>query len=108
MSHGAAAVDVASTASLLARAERSEARALATPLTTVGLFSGIGGLELGLSRAGHRTVMLCENDRVARAVLDARFPQIPKHGDVTTLRDLPQETELVAAGFPCQLGRRFQ
>jgi len=102
MSRGAAAVDLASTDSLLARAERSEAQALAAPLTTAGLFSGIGGLELGLSRAGHRAVMLCENDRVARAVLDDRFPQIPKHGDITTLRALPPETELVAAGFPCQ------
>jgi hypothetical protein len=58
-------VDLASTDSLLARAERSEAQALAAPLTTAGLFSGIGGLELGLSRAGHRAVMLCENERVA-------------------------------------------
>ncbi len=97
-----ATVDVQGAQSLFARASRPEARALAAPLVTVGLFSGVGGLELGLSRAGHRAVMMCENDRVARAVLDARFPEITKHGDIRTLDALPAETQLVAAGFPCQ------
>ncbi|MES1174033.1 MAG: DNA (cytosine-5-)-methyltransferase [Myxococcales bacterium] len=72
------------------------------PMSTVGLFSGIGGLELGLSRAGHQTTLLCENDRVARTVLDHRFVDIAKHGDVRTLKALPKDTELLAAGFPCQ------
>lgn len=71
-------------------------------LATVGLFSGVGGLELGLSRAGHEPLLLCENDRIARAVLDDRFPDITKHGDVRTMKSLPKGTELVAAGFPCQ------
>ena len=30
-----------------------------------GLFAGVGGLERGLHRAGHETVLLCENDGVA-------------------------------------------
>jgi DNA (cytosine-5)-methyltransferase 1 len=67
-----------------------------------GLFAGIGGLELGLHRAGHRTSLLCELDPGARAVLDDRFPSIPKHDDVRTLESLPKETSLLAAGFPCQ------
>jgi hypothetical protein len=28
-------------------------------LTTAGLFAGIGGLELGMARAGHPTNLLC-------------------------------------------------
>ncbi|WP_067649257.1 DNA cytosine methyltransferase [Nocardia harenae] len=68
----------------------------------VGLFAGIGGLELGLSARGWHTELLCEIDPGARAVLEARFPDIPVHPDVTRLRSLPQATELVAAGFPCQ------
>src|ERR1035441_3705174 len=40
---------------------------------TVGLFAGIGGIELGLSRAGHHTRLLCEIDPAARAVLEPRF-----------------------------------
>jgi DNA (cytosine-5)-methyltransferase 1 len=71
-------------------------------LASVGLFAGIGGLELGLARAGHASVLLCEIDRAARAVLDARLPDVDKHDDIRTLRALPKETQLVAAGFPCQ------
>src|SRR5579871_2336675 len=67
-----------------------------------GLFAGIGGLERGLHRAGHRTVLLCENEPGAVADLKARFPDIPHHGDVTTLERLPERTSLVVAGFPCQ------
>jgi DNA (cytosine-5)-methyltransferase 1 len=71
-------------------------------MRVAGLFAGIGGLELGLSRAGHEAALLCEIDPVARAVLDAQFPAVPKHDDVTTLSRLPKGTDLVAAGFPCQ------
>ena len=67
-----------------------------------GLFAGIGGLERGLHRAGHRTVLLCENDPGATAVLKARFPGVPHHDDVTNLHALPKSATLVAAGFPCQ------
>src|SRR5690349_16038590 len=69
-------------------------------LTTVGLFAGVGGIELGLSRAGHRTELLCEIDPVARAVLKERFTAdvVP---DVRSLGSLPK-VDLVAAGFPCQ------
>jgi len=66
------------------------------------LFAGIGGMELGFSEAGHRTELLCEIAAPAMAVLDARMPEIPKHDDVSTLRALPEEVELVTAGFPCQ------
>lgn len=68
----------------------------------VGLFAGIGGLERGLHRAGHETLLLCENDAAATAVLSSRFAGIPVHQDVCTLRTLPRATTLVVAGFPCQ------
>src|ERR1700730_8584435 len=68
----------------------------------VGLFAGIGGLERGLHRAGHRTLLLCENDPGATAVLRAKFPGVKYHDDVTTLDALPSSTTLVVAGFPCQ------
>jgi DNA (cytosine-5)-methyltransferase 1 len=68
----------------------------------VGLFAGIGGLELGLGAHGWDTELLCEIDPGAQAVLAARFPDIPLHGDITRLRAIPAGTELVAAGFPCQ------
>ena len=71
-------------------------------LAVAGLFSGIGGLELGLHRAGHRSLMLCENDPGATAVLRERFPGVELHGDIRELRELPNGTEFVVGGFPCQ------
>lgn len=68
----------------------------------VGLFAGIGGLERGLGRAGHRTILFCENDPAAMAVLGAKFQDVPLHADVRTLSQLPCEATLVTAGFPCQ------
>ena len=71
-------------------------------MKVVGLFAGIGGIELGLAAAGHATSLLCEIDPAARAVLAARFPKLPLHDDIRTLDAFPRGTELVAAGFPCQ------
>ena len=68
----------------------------------VGLFAGIGGIELGLHRAGHRTVLLCENDPAAIAVLKHNFAQVSRYDDICTLERLPANTTLVTAGFPCQ------
>ena len=68
----------------------------------VGLFAGIGGLERGLGRSGHETLLLCENEPAAMAVLSKRFPEISLHDDVRTLKALPRQTTLVVAGFPCQ------
>lgn len=70
-------------------------------LEIAGLFAGIGGLELGLQRAGHSTKLLCEIDPRARRILGLRFPGIRQHGDIETLSRLPK-CDLVTAGFPCQ------
>jgi DNA (cytosine-5)-methyltransferase 1 len=70
-------------------------------LSVVGLFAGIGGIEAGLQMAGHHSVMLCENDAAANAVLDEQFPAVERHGDVNSLDALPR-SDVVAAGFPCQ------
>jgi DNA (cytosine-5)-methyltransferase 1 len=70
-------------------------------LSTVGLFAGIGGIELGLERAGHHAELLCEIDPAAQRVLRAQFADRPLVADVRDLRALPK-TDLLAAGFPCQ------
>lgn len=70
-------------------------------LSVVGLFAGIGGIELGMHQAGHRTILLSEIDPTAQAVLTARLPDVPLVGDVRELILLP-ETDVVTAGFPCQ------
>jgi DNA (cytosine-5)-methyltransferase 1 len=71
-------------------------------LKVCGLFAGIGGLELGLSRAGHEAQLFCENDPSANAVLAHRFPDVPRASDVRELKVLPRGTELLVGGFPCQ------
>ncbi|MDE0457849.1 MAG: DNA (cytosine-5-)-methyltransferase [Chromatiales bacterium] len=67
-----------------------------------GLYAGIGGFELGFERAGHRTILLCENDVHASRVLRSKLPNVLLHPNVETLPELPTETEVVTAGFPCQ------
>lgn len=67
-----------------------------------GLFAGVGGIERGLARSGHRATLLCENDSAASEVLRTRFPDVAACGDIRKLARLPRRTTLVAAGFPCQ------
>ena len=67
----------------------------------VSLFSGIGGLDLGLREAGHEIIMQCECDTVACSVLRSHFPGIKIEEDVCTISELPVETQILAAGFPC-------
>jgi DNA (cytosine-5)-methyltransferase 1 len=65
------------------------------------LFSGIGGLEYGFHAMGCETVLFCENDAAAQAVLRRRFPGVRLQEDVRELQRLPK-SDLLAAGFPCQ------
>jgi len=71
----------------------------------VSLFSGIGGIEYGLSKHGFKTSLFCEIDPVARAVLEKNFKK--PHGkvrfesDIKNLDKLPG-CDIVTAGFPCQ------
>jgi len=70
-------------------------------LRIAALFAGIGGIELGLHHAGHRTELLCELDASAQRVLAARLTNIERVGDIADLEELPA-IDLVTAGFPCQ------
>lgn len=69
-------------------------------LDVVGLFAGIGGLELGLGQSGHSARALIEVDAAAVAVLKTQFPNVRLHDDVRTFR-IPDNVGLVSAGFPC-------
>ncbi len=95
------------------------------------LFSGIGGLDAGLARAGFRHAFLCESDPWRRDILAARFPGVPIYEDVRDVvggvpdaqraggvqagmegsavqptsrecSELPRDVDLIAGGFPCQ------
>ena len=45
-------------------------------------FTGIGGIDLGLERAGMRIVWQCESDAYRREVLARRFPGVPCCEDI--------------------------
>ena len=73
-------------------------------MITVGsLFTGIGGLDLGLERAGMQIVWQSEIDPYACRVLAARYPYIPNLGDITAIDwSTVERPNLICGGFPCQ------
>ena len=78
-------------------------------LTIGSLFSGIGGLELGIQRglaaAGvpTRTLWQVEQNDYARAVLGRHWPHAERYTDVRNITAATvQPIDLLAGGFPCQ------
>tara|TARA_R100000808_G_scaffold1216_2_gene5737 strand:- start:1614 stop:2459 length:846 start_codon:yes stop_codon:yes gene_type:complete len=72
----------------------------------LSLFSGIGGLDLGLERAGMTVVGQSEVDAYASRVLAKHWPTVPNLGDITKITEDDLERigpiDLVCGGFPCQ------
>ena len=66
------------------------------------VFSGVGGFDLGLSRAGINVTLTCEFEPWRRRVLELRFPQAVHHHDVTELHGTPGAADILCGGFPCQ------
>lgn len=83
-------------------------------MNVLSLFTGIGGLDLGLERAGMTMVAQVESDPWCRSILAHHWPEVPRHDDVRTTLDWwhrPTRTDhprprpavdVVAGGFPCQ------
>jgi len=76
-------------------------------MKVLSLFSGVGGFDLGLERAGMETVFQCEWDKHATKILEKHWPHVPRWTDVSTLTgehilSHAPVIDVVAWGSPCQ------
>lgn len=71
----------------------------------VDFFAGIGGIRLGLERAGHKCIGFCEWDKFARQSYKAMYNTEGEweNNDIRTVNaaDVPK-ADLWTFGFPCQ------
>jgi len=72
-------------------------------MTIGSLFSGIGGLELGLEacRLGP-VIWQAESDPYARAVLAKHWPTVRRYEDVREIDAQSPPPDIICGGFPCQ------
>lgn len=71
------------------------------------LFSGIGGFDLGLERAGMGETSFscawqCEIDKHASVVLARHWPNVRRYADVRKIGKELEPVDLICGGFPCQ------
>jgi DNA (cytosine-5)-methyltransferase 1 len=72
-------------------------------LTVGSLFSGIGGIDLGLERAGMRVIWQSEIDPFACKVLKKHWPEVPNYGDIKKIKwDECERPDVICGGYPCQ------
>ena len=72
-------------------------------MKVASFFSGIGGIDLGLERAGMEVAFQCEILTFGQKILKKHWPGIPLSSDITkvTATDIP-DVDVFAGGFPCQ------
>lgn len=91
----------------------SSARSVRRRLKSLSLFTGCGGLDIGLEQAGFRVQLCVEIDEACRRTLQANRPQWPlsRHGDIFSTSPMElrleaglrrKELDLLAGGPPCQ------
>lgn len=72
-------------------------------MRVASFFSGIGGIDLGLEKAGMEVVFQCEILPFGQRILRKHWPDVKLTEDITRVKgkDVP-DVEVFAGGFPCQ------
>lgn len=74
-----------------------------TAMTFGSLFAGIGGMDLGLERAGMVCKWQVEISPFCQKVLAKHWPGVKRYDDITKLDGSELEpVDLICGGFPCQ------
>lgn len=72
-------------------------------LTVGSLFSGIGGMDLGLERAGMTIKWQSEIDPYCCDILKKHWPEVPNYGDIKKINwSNVEPTDIICGGYPCQ------
>ena len=72
-------------------------------LTVGSLFAGIGGFDLGLTRAGFDIAWQVEIDPYCQRVLAKHWPHVQRYGDIRAVDwGTVEPVDLLCGGFPCQ------
>ena len=68
------------------------------------LFSGYGGLDMGVQAAlGGSTAWFVEYDKAPSKILAHHWPDVPNYGDITALDwSTVEPVDILTGGFPCQ------
>jgi DNA (cytosine-5)-methyltransferase 1 len=69
-------------------------------MTFGSLFAGVGGIDLGLERAGMECRWQVEIDPYCTKVLERHWPNVRRYGDIKTVTQ-PEYVDVLAGGFPC-------
>ncbi|QGU86586.1 DNA cytosine methyltransferase [Erwinia sorbitola] len=93
-------------------AEDRVANFTTTAPIALSFFTGAMGLDLGIEKAGFRTLLACEIDKSARKTIKANRPDIALIGDIRDYSpqeimehaglNLGDEVDLIMGGPPCQ------
>ena len=67
------------------------------------LFTGIGGIDLGLDMAGMECAWQVEVDEFCREILEREWPNARRYGNIFELdAEELESVDLICGGFPCQ------